>query len=311
MSEHILNLLPLKEGEREEFEALAPDAVHTYARRTTVTPEQLAAATIIFGWPRAQMMHHAVNLKWFQTMWVGTDEYEKPGILREGAVFTNSSGFNARSVAEHMLAMVMSLCRGLPAYRDNQNARLWGDEGKMKTLFASTVLVLGTGNIGSTFAKMCKDLGAKTVGVNRSGRPAVHFDETHPMTELDALLPQADFVALVMPHTPETVKLMNRERIAMLKDDAVLISCGRGTVLDQDALVEAMQAGKLWGAGMDVTDPEPLPADHPLWGIPNLILTPHVAGGMRLELTRRTNVEMALDNLRRYMAGEELKNRVR
>lgn len=310
MSEHILNLLPLKEGEREEFEALAPDAVHTYARRSTVTAEQLAAATVIFGWPRAEMMHHAVNLKWFQTMWVGTDEYEKPGMLKEGALFTSSAGFNARSVAEHMLAMTMALCRGLPAYRDNQRTHIWGDEGKMKTLMSSTVLVAGTGNIGATFAKMCKDLGATTVGLNRSGRSADYFDETYPLDKLDELLPRADFVALVMPHAPGTVGLMNRERIALLKDDAVLISCGRGSVLDQAALVEAMQGGKLWGAGLDVTEPEPLPADHPLWDIPNLILTPHVAGGIRLELTRRTNIELALDNLRRYLAGEELKNRV-
>ena len=99
---------------------------------------------------------------------------------------------------------------------------------------------------------------------------------------------------------------MSAERIAMMKDDAILISCGRGSVLDQDALVEQMQKGKLWGAALDVTEPEPLPADHPLWDIPNVIITPHVAGNMLLEITRRTCIEMAQDNLKKYLRGEKL-----
>ncbi len=112
MSEYILNLLPLKEGEREEFEAIAPDATHVYARSSTVTPEQLAAATVIFGWPRAEVMKQAVSLKWFQTMWAGTDDYS--GMLPEGILFTSSSGSNSRSVAEHMLTGLMAVCRRLP-----------------------------------------------------------------------------------------------------------------------------------------------------------------------------------------------------
>ena len=312
MSDYIINLLPLQGEERAEFEAIAPDATHVYAGRRTVTPEQLAAATVVFGWPRPKDLPKCVNLKWFQTMWAGSDEYAAPGILPEGAMLTSSSGSNRLSVAEHMLAMLLSLCRRLPTYRDSQREHKWEDEGAMKTIFGGTVLVVGAGNIGSTFAGMCKALGARTVGLKRTVTgPVEGFDEVYPMEKLDELLPAADVVALVVPHSPDTEGLMDRERIARMKDDAILISCGRGTVLDQEALVEAMNGGKLWGAGLDVTVPEPLPADSPLWDIPNLILTPHVAGGMRLEITRRTCIEMALDNLRRYVAGEPLKNRVR
>ena len=131
------------------------------------------------------------------------------------------------------------------------------------------------------------------------------------LEELDSLLPRADVVALTLPHTPQTVGLMDARRIDLMKEDAILISAGRGSVLDQEALARAMQGGKLWGAALDVTVPEPLPADSPLWDIPNLLLTPHVAGGMRLEVTRRTCIQMAQDNLRRYLAGEPLVNRVR
>ena len=310
MSEYILNLLPLHEGEREEFEAIAPDAVHVYARRSTVTAEQLAAATIIFGWPREESMKEAVSLKWFQSMWAGTEEYN--GCLPQGVIFTSSSGSNSRSVAEHMLTGLMAVCRRLPTYLDSQRAHVWKDEGPMKTILGGTVLVIGAGHVGADFARLCQGLGARTIGLKRRiAGPIGGFDEVRTMDELDQLLPQADVVALTLPHSPQTVGLMNESRIALMKDGAVLISAGRGSVLDQDALVRAMQAGKLWGAALDVTDPEPLPPDSPLWDVPNLLLTPHVAGGMRLEITRRKCVEMAQENLRRYLAGEQLENLVK
>lgn len=310
MSEYILNLLPLHEGERKEFEAIAPDAVHVYARSSTVTPEQMASATVIFGWPRPEALRGAVNLRWFQTMWAGYDEYI--GMLPEGACLTSSSGSNSRSVAEHMLTGLMAVCRRLPAYQDSQRAHRWKDEGPMKTILGGTVLVVGAGHVGSAFAGMCRAFGARTVGLKRAvSGPVEGFDEVRTMDELDALLPRADVVALMLPHSPQTAGLMNADRIALMKDDAVLLSAGRGSVLDQDALVQAMGAGKLWGAALDVTDPEPLPADSTLWDVPNLLLTPHVAGGMRLEITRRRCVEMAQENLRRYLAGEKLANIVK
>ena len=312
MSECIVNLLPLTQEEKREFEAIAPDAVHIYAGRRSVTEEQLAQATILLGWVRAADLKKAGKLKWFQTMWAGTDEYEGPGTLPEGVILTSSSGSNSRSVAEHMLASVLALCRRLPEYRDSQREHRWQDEGKMRTLLDSTVLVLGAGHVGAAFGAMCRGLGSHTIGVKRhvSG-PVEGFDQVCPLEELDSLLPRADVVALTLPHTPQTVGLMDARRIDLMKEDAILISAGRGSVLDQEALARAMQGGRLWGAALDVTVPEPLPADSPLWDIPNLLLTPHVAGGMRLEVTRRTCIQMAQDNLRRYLAGEPLVNRVR
>ena len=310
MSEYIVNLLPLHGGEAEEFQAIAPDAVHVYARSGTVTPEQIAAATVVFGWPRPEMMRGAASLKWFQTMWAGTEEYS--GFLPQGALFTSSSGSNSRSVAEHMLTSLLAVCRRLPAYLDSQRSHVWKDEGPMKTILGGTVLVAGAGHVGSDFAKLCQGLGAKTIGLKRTvSGPVEGFDQVQAMDQLDALLPQADVVALALPHSPQTAGLMDARRIALMKDDAVLISAGRGSVLDQEALAAAMRGGKLWGAALDVATPEPLPSESPLWDVPNLLLTPHVAGGMRLEITRRRCVEMAQENLRRYLAGEALVNLVK
>ena len=114
-----------------------------------------------------------------------------------------------------------------------------------------------------------------------------------------------------LPHSPETVGLMNEKRLGLMRDDAILLNAGRGSALDQQALEKVMKEGKLWGAALDVTDPEPLPQDSPLWDIPNLIITPHVAGGMRLEITRQACIKQAQDNLRRYLAGEPLVNQVK
>lgn len=307
MQEIILNLLPLKPEEKEPFEALAPQAVHVYARRSTATPEQLAQATVILGAPRPDALYQAGKLRWMQSMWAGTDEYTAPGILPEGVILTSSAGSNSQSVAEHMLACLLAVCRRLPQCRDNQRAGHWEDVGNMRTICGATVLVVGAGHIGSYFGRLCQGLGARTVGLKRNTAQRVDgMDELYGMERLDELLPQADVVALSLPQTPETVGLMDAQRLSRFKEGAILLSMGRGSVLDQDALTRALEQGRLWGAALDVTDPEPLPADHPLWRAPNLLITPHVAGGMRLEITRQNCIRMALENLRRYLAGQPL-----
>lgn len=310
MSDYILNLLPLQEEEKKEFEAIAPDAVHVYGGRRTITPEEVAQATIIFGWIRPEMLKGAASLKWFQTMWAGTDEYE--GAVPEGALFTSSTGTNSRSVAEHMLTSTLAVCRRLPTYRDSQREHKWLDEGPMKTILGGTVLVLGAGHVGADFAKLCQAMGARTVGFKRTvNGPIEGFDQVCPMDELDSWLPKADVVALALPHSAATAGLMDERRLRLMKADAVLVNAGRGSAVNQDALAKVMGEGHLWGAALDVVVPEPLPEDSPLWDIPNLLLTPHVAGGMRLEITRRACVQLAQENLKRYLAGEPLVNRVR
>ena len=311
MADVILNLLPLKEGEQALFEAAAPGAEHLYARRDTVTAEQLEAATVIFGFPPAERMKECKNLKWFQTMWAGADHYLPAGILPEGVVLTTSSGSNSQSVAEHMLASLLSLCRCLPQCRDAQLRREWGNVDRVKTVSGATVLVLGAGNVGSAFAERCRLLGAHTVGLKRTAGPVDGFDEVYAMDRLDELLPSADVVALCLPHSPETVRLMDGKRLASMKAESILLSAGRGSVLDQDALVQQLREGRFWGVALDVTDPEPLPAGHPLWGFPEVLITPHVAGGLRLAIPRDNCIRLAVENLERYVKGEALRNRIK
>ena len=159
MPDVILNLLPVREEEKAAFEAAAPDAVHLYAGRRTATPEQFAQATIVMGWPRAEMLAQAPRLRWFHCMWAGTDQYTDA--VPPSVLMTSSAGTNSQSVAEHMLASLLALYRKLPQCRDQQRAHAWVDVGNMKSLVGETVLVIGAGHVGSAFAQLCKALGAE------------------------------------------------------------------------------------------------------------------------------------------------------
>lgn len=317
--ETILNFLRLTQAEREAFQAAAPEAEHLFrpvADQTkdarTAPEEELRRATIIIGCPPVSEPSKCPHLKWLQTWSAGVAPYLAPGVLPEGCALTSAVGCYGPAVSEHMLAIALSLMKRLPAYRDNQNSRRWADEGIVKSFDGSTVLLLGTGDIGSHFAQPARALGAHTVGLNRyPEKPVAGIDELHPLSELDIWLPRADVVAMSLPETPETIHLINARRLALMKSDAILVNAGRGSGVDCLALAEALKAGRLWGAALDVTEPEPLSADHPLWDCPNILLTPHSAGGDKLDATVRRIAALALENLKRYLAGAELRNRMK
>ena len=310
--EHIWNLLSLTEEERAAFQAAAQGADLRFAAAGDLTAEDWAQATAVLGNPPAAALKGARSLKWLQTRSAGVDAYAAPGVLPEGAALTSASGAYGHSVSEHMLAMLLALMKRLPAYRDQQNGARWQDLGPVRTLVGAQVLVVGAGDLGSSFAVLCRALGASTAGVRRdAARPAAGVERMYGFDRLDELLPQADVVALMLPRAPETEGLFGRERLLRMKEDAILLNGGRGSVLDCAALAQVLAEGRLWGAGLDVTDPEPLPPEHPLWAQPRALITPHTAGGDHLADTPRRVAAIALDNLGRYLRGEPLRNRAR
>ena len=169
---------------------------------------------------------------------------------------------------------------------------------------------MGLGNIGSEFAARYKALGGYVIGIKRtqSAQKTDCADELYTTEELDRHIPRADVVALSLPSTKETVSLFGAERIGLLKHSAILINVGRGTAVDSDALSDALYAGKAGGAALDVTDPEPLPPDHPLWNAPNTIITPHVSGEWEVPENTERVLDIVYDNLRRFTAGQPLRN---
>jgi phosphoglycerate dehydrogenase-like enzyme len=181
--------------------------------------------------------------------------------------------------------------------------------GSVKSIENSVILTVGLGDIGSEFAKRVKSLGAYTIGIRRkdSSKPA-YIDEIYLQEELDNILPRADVVALSLPRTKDTYKLFSAERLAKMKKGAVILNVGRGNAIDSDALCDALESGHLMGAGLDVTDPEPLPPDHRLWSIKSAVITPHISGFYHLQETYNRIINIAAYNLKRFSSGEELKN---
>ena len=276
-----------------------------------VTQEDVDWAQVILGNVPAAMLHGSPALEWLQTNSAGVEAYIQPGVLAGDTLLTNATGAYGLAIAEHMLGMLLELFKKLELYRDAQKSGAWQSQGAVKAVYGSTVLVLGMGDIGGEFAARCKALGAKVIGVRRSPRPCPEYaDEVHLLEDLDSLLPQADVVAITLPGTDATRGLMSRERLAKMKEGAVLLNVVRGFIVDTEALCDALERGQLSGAGVDVTDPEPLPPTHRLWNIPTAVVTPHISGFYHLRETHERIVGIFLENLRRFQAGEPLRNLV-
>ena len=297
----------VRESDQKILEAAAPQADFYYGR----DPEKLAEAEVILGNVQPELLGRCRNLKWLQLNSAGADAYCKSGILPERVQLTNSTGAYGQALSEHMLALLLAMMKKLYLYHDNQKAHQWKDEGTVTSLEDATVVVVGFGNIGRAFGRLCKLLGAHVIGIRRHrGAVPGEADEMGTLEDLLGLLPRADVVTSVLPGTPETTHLYDARMFAAMKPGAWFINCGRGNAVVQDDLRQALRNGHLSGAALDVTDPEPLPADDPLWDTPNLVITPHISGDHHLARTWDNVVNIAATNLKHYLAGEPLDNPV-
>ncbi len=308
---NVLVLVPANAEERALFESSAPDASFVYGKSDEISAQQLAAADVILGNPPVSTVKDAKSLQFLQLITAGSDSYAAKGVLPEGALLANATGSYGLAISEYMVAVLLSLNKRLHLYRDQQHKNTWKSLGEVKAVWNSTVLVVGLGDLGSEFAKRVKALDAKVIGVRRAGVDKPDFvDELYLSDKLDELLSLADTVALCLPQTADTQNIMNRNRIARMKPGAVLINVGRGSAVDVEALCDALDAGRLSGAALDVTDPEPLPADSRLWQTENLILTPHVSGGPSLPETHNRRMRLMAANLEAFVQGKPIKNLV-
>ncbi len=308
---NILVLTQVDDEARARLERCAPNASFVYADAQTLDAQQLAAAEVILGNPPVGRVKEAKALRFLQLSTAGSDAYAAEGVLPEGVLLTNATGSYGLAISEYMLGVLLSLNKKLHLYRDQQHKGVWESLGKMRAIWNSTVLVVGLGDLGSEFAKRVKAFDAKVIGVRRAGLDKPDYvDELYLSDRLDELLPLADTVALCLPQSANTQNLMNRDRIAKMKPGAVLINVGRGSAVDADALCDALDAGHLSGAALDVTVPEPLPADSRLWKTQNLIVTPHVSGGSSLAETHHRIIRLMAENLTAFIEETPLKNLV-
>ena len=253
------------------------------------------------------------GLRWAHSAFAGVGQFIGNSYFDNSkTMLTNSSGAYGRAISEHVIMVTLMLVRRMPDYLEIINRREWKQDLPIRSIAGSTFAIAGTGNIGQNAAKRHKALGAKkVVGFSRSGKPSEHFDEVYCIDEFEkamggGLSEELDVLLLCVPGTPESEGLLSAERIALLSEKTFVINVGRGVVIDQDALMDALNERRIAGAALDVVYPEPLPPDHPLWNAENCIITPHTSGDMALEYTVDVTVDIFCDNLRRYVRGDKL-----
>ena len=276
-----------------------------------VSDAELEGLTCLFGHPGAEVLGRTRNLAFFCNCWAGMDAYREEDLAGSpGCLVTNSSGAYGLMIAEHVVMALLMLYHRQREYDILVRAGEWHRvSGTIDTLYGKRVTLLGTGDIGREVAKRLRPFGVACIrGVSRSGRAVEGFDDVHAVAGLDALLPETDILICAVPGTGETRGLLTRERLVSLPRGAVFCNVGRGSLVDQDALTELLVDGRLGGAVVDVTEPEPLGADHPLRFLDNVILTPHIAGSLvALEETCRRTVAMFFEDLDRFTAGQPLR----
>jgi len=308
---HVLVTFPARDDHKRKLKELAPDWELVFADRMQVTADDVRPAQVILGNVPIPVLAHASKLKWIQLSSAGANGYTNPGVLAPGAVLTCSSGAFGMAVSEHLLALVLASIKNLGIYRDAQNQSLWHRALPTRTIHGSTILVVGLGDLGATFASHVHAMGAYVIGVRRTvGEKPAWLDEIHPVEDLDTLLPRVDFVALNLPGSPRTNRMFDAERIARMKSGSYIFNVGRGSVIDTEALVAALESGHLAGAGLDVFEEEPLPAGHRLWQLPQVVITPHTAGGFKLPATVESIFEILVANLVRFRSGKPLHNQI-
>ncbi|MHC5024378.1 MAG: D-2-hydroxyacid dehydrogenase [Planctomycetota bacterium] len=278
--------------------------------------EALALAGDVHGidgrYCTSEFLQAARNLRWVQSPSAGVERYLRVPELRESPTITltNMQGVHGPTIADHVFGMLLTLTRDLAWYTHPDQSGTWSRAGSGRETIAlegRTLFVVGLGGIGREVAKRGKGFGMRVLATRRSDvPPPPYVDEQGTPDQLMDYLRQSDVVVICLPLTRETTGLFGAEQLAAMKDGSYLVNVGRGRIIETDALVAALERGHLAGACLDVTDPEPLPADHVLWSMPNVVITPHVSS--RSDLTRRVWRETYRENLRRFATGEPLLN---
>ena len=270
----------------------------------------LEDAEIIHGMGMG-LLANAPNAKWYCIASAGINGYDADYFDERGVLVSNSSGTYGTTIAEHIIMMATMIMRHMFRFDELRREGKWlsfKEVTDFRTLCGSKILVLGTGNLGATFAGRVRSFEpASIVGVSKSGREVPEFDRVVKLEELDAELPNADLIVMCLPGTPETENVLNKERIALLSKDAIVINVGRGNAIDEDALMDALENDRIAAAALDVFKEEPLPEESPLWKTKNLYITPHVSGQETSHVTRELNMRMFCEDIENYCEGRPLK----
>ena len=287
-----------------------PDLAVVVCDDAAAVAAALPTADAFFGWRLdAALFRRSPRLGWIQAITAGVDEFLFPELSERGTVLTNTSGVHASNAAEHVLALMLGFRTRAAALYAAQARHEWRQRTDLQfELTGQTLCVVGLGDIGLALAERASALGMRVTGVRRRSLSAPNVERVVTIEEMDALLADADHVALCLPLTHETRNLLDAEQLAHIKHGAYLYNVGRGETLDHDALSSRCGQVGLAGAGLDVTNPEPLPPDHPLWSLERVVITAHTSG-VSPYLWDRV-LELLIDNIVRYRMNLPLRNLV-
>jgi phosphoglycerate dehydrogenase-like enzyme len=274
------------------------------------TREQLQEAQIIVGNPKAEDLKYATNLRWLQTASSGVGPYTELDVYARKTVFlTNAKGTYGRQIADHVLGTIIAYNHLFFTYYEQMKSKQWKSYFPSSDLFDSTILIIGFGDIGKNVAIRAKAHEMRTVVIKRteSEKPS-YVDEMATMDKLDSFLPEADYVVLCAASTDQTKHIINSQRIASLKNSAYIVNVGRGSLIDEQALIEALENKVIGGAALDVTEEEPLSPTSKLYSLPNVFITPHSSG--LSDTDPRQVFSLFFENLGRYLQSKEMVNLV-
>ncbi|WP_088008247.1 D-2-hydroxyacid dehydrogenase [Indiicoccus explosivorum] len=244
----------------------------------------------------------ADRLKWIVVASAGVEKLPAQEILSRGIIVSNVRGIHKTPMSESVLAHLLALKRSLPQLYSQQRDKEWNRKVRSSELAGTTAVILGPGAIGSEIGRLLQAFGVRTIGCNRSGRPAPYMNETVPFTELKTVLPEADAVISVLPSTEETRHMLTDSHFQSMKETAVFMNFGRGDLVSDEILVRALKEGEIGAAVLDVFETEPLPADHAFWTMENVVVSPHVSSHSSKYVER--SIDIFIPNLRKFLNGQ-------
>lgn len=306
---NIITSMKLTAEQKQQLEQLAPD-YQIISDGIQASSEQLANAEVLLGWNPAfaTLLDHDNQLKWVQTFSAGVDSLPLEQLAQANVTLTNARGTNAENIAQQTLGYMLVYERKLYSILLEQQKHRWNRDHHFSELTGKTAVLFGTGQIGSHIARLAKAFGMHVVGINRHGEALENFDEVTTFEAGISLLKDADYVITSLPLTPATKDYFNADLFAKMGPQTFFINVGRGASVVTADLDSALRNGQLAGAAVDVTNPEPLPADNPLWDAPNIIITPHDAG-FSDQINQRV-WQLIIKNVKAYVQGETLNNLV-
>jgi len=300
----------LKKEHEETLHTFIPKEISVVIATPEEAPVHYIDAEIVAAFPmRMPPLESVPRAKWLHSFSAGVDKILTPAVAESDVLLTNSSGVHATPIAEHILGFILNFTREFQKTFRNQEKHIYEKSQSLREVCDSEILIVGLGEIGRETARLAKAFGAHVSAVSRSGKNKPDFvDRLEASDRLDMLLGAADFVVITLPHTDETHDLFDKKKFALMKSSAVVINIGRGGIIKEDDLIDALHEKKIAGAALDVFEKEPLPNDSPLWDLENVIITPHHSGLSHRYMDRA--IALLIKNLDAYLKGEPLPNLV-